>query len=82
MTEQMLGFIGLGNMGGPMAANLAAVGNALICYDASGTAERAPEGAAYAASAAEVAHFVPTNSDIDCAQVCTQATPPASFWLK
>jgi 3-hydroxyisobutyrate dehydrogenase-like beta-hydroxyacid dehydrogenase len=55
MTEQLLGFIGLGNMGGPMAANLAAAGNALICYDASGTAERAPEGARHAASSAEVA---------------------------
>lgn len=51
----MIGFIGLGNMGGPMAANLAAAGNTLICYDASGTAERAPDGAKHAASAAEVA---------------------------
>ncbi|HJN59774.1 MAG TPA: NAD(P)-dependent oxidoreductase [Alphaproteobacteria bacterium] len=55
MTEQLLGFIGLGNMGGPMAVNLAAAGNPLICYDASGTAERAPEGAIHAASSAEVA---------------------------
>ena len=55
MTEQLLGFIGLGNMGGPMAANLAAAGNPLICFDVSGTAERAPEGALHAASAAEVA---------------------------
>ena len=55
MTEAMLGFIGLGNMGGPMAVNLAAAGNALICYDASGTAERAPDGAQHASSAAEVA---------------------------
>lgn len=55
MTEQLLGFIGLGNMGGPMAANLSAAGNRLICYDASGTAERAPEGARHAASSAEVA---------------------------
>ncbi len=55
MAEPMLGFIGLGNMGGPMAVNLAAAGNALICYDASGTAERAPEGAAHASGAAEVA---------------------------
>ena len=55
MTEPLLGFIGLGNMGGPMAANLAAAGNALICYDASGTAERAPEGSQHASSAAEIA---------------------------
>ncbi|MBR45784.1 MAG: NADPH nitroreductase, partial [Rhodospirillaceae bacterium] len=55
MTEPLLGFIGLGNMGGPMAANLAAAGHPLICYDASGTADRAPEGARHAASSAEVA---------------------------
>ena len=55
MTDQLLGFIGLGNMGGPMAVNLAAAGNPLICYDASGTAERAPEGAKHAASSDEVA---------------------------
>ena len=55
MTERLLGFIGLGNMGGPMAANLAAAGHPLICYDASGTAERAPAGTVHAASAAEVA---------------------------
>ena len=55
MTEPLLGFIGLGNMGGPMAANLASVGNSLICYDASGTAARAPDGARHAANSAEVA---------------------------
>jgi len=55
MAEPAIGFIGLGNMGSPMAANLAAAGNTLICYDASGTVERAPEGAVHAASATEVA---------------------------
>jgi 3-hydroxyisobutyrate dehydrogenase len=55
MTEGPLGFIGLGNMGGPMAANLAAAGHELVCYDAAGTAERAPAGARHAASSAEVA---------------------------
>ena len=44
------GFIGLGNMGGPMAANLAAFlatgGHpAPVVFDAAGTAARAPEGA-------------------------------------
>ncbi len=57
MTEPLLGFIGLGNMGGPMAANLALSGRPLICYDASGTADRAPEGARHAANSAEVAQF-------------------------
>ena len=55
MTEHMLGFIGLGNMGGPMAANLAAADNPLMCYDAAGTAERAPEGATHASSIGEIA---------------------------
>ena len=55
MTEPLLGFIGLGNMGHPMAANLALSGSSLICYDASGTADRAPEGARHAANSAEVA---------------------------
>jgi 3-hydroxyisobutyrate dehydrogenase len=50
-----IGFIGLGNMGGPMAANLAAAGHELLVYDAVGTAERAPQGARHAASVAEVA---------------------------
>ena len=55
MTEQLLGFIGLGNMGGPMAANLAAAGNPVMCYDDAGTAERAPDGATHASSVGEIA---------------------------
>ena len=35
-----LGFVGLGAMGGPMAANLAGAGNALIVHDAAGTQAR------------------------------------------
>ncbi len=50
-----VGFIGLGNMGRPMSANLLAAGCELIVYDAAGTAARAPEGASRAASVAEVA---------------------------
>jgi len=50
-----IGFIGLGNMGGPMAANLAAAGLALVVFDLAGTQERAPSGAVAAGSAAEVA---------------------------
>ncbi len=53
--EAPVGFIGLGNMGRPMAACLAAGGVPLIVHDAAGTAERAPEGAEAAASAAAVA---------------------------
>ncbi len=39
------GFVGLGQMGGPMAANIARAGFTLHCFDAAGTAERLPDGA-------------------------------------
>ena len=45
-----IGFIGLGNMGAPMAANLSAAGHELTGYD---TAAPMPEGVAAAGSAAE-----------------------------
>ena len=56
MTEQptAIGFIGLGQMGAPMAANIAKAGTVLICYDKAGTDERLPAGATAAASIAEV----------------------------
>ncbi len=47
-----IGFIGLGNMGGPMAANLAAAGHAVTGFD---LAAPMPEGVTKAASAAEAA---------------------------
>ena len=50
-----LGFIGLGNMGGPMAHNLAAAGHEVVCFDAAGTEALAPSDAPCADSAAEVA---------------------------
>lgn len=49
------GFIGLGRMGGPMAANIAKSGAALAVFDRAGTAERAPAGTKAAASVAEIA---------------------------
>lgn len=55
MSLGCVGFIGLGAMGSRMAANVAAVGLDLICFDAAGTRDRAPEGARIAASVAEVA---------------------------
>jgi 3-hydroxyisobutyrate dehydrogenase-like beta-hydroxyacid dehydrogenase len=55
MTEtETVGFIGLGNMGSALAANLAQAGFAVVAHDALG-AKRAPQGIAFAASAAEVA---------------------------
>jgi 3-hydroxyisobutyrate dehydrogenase len=50
-----LGFVGLGNMGGPMAGNLSAKGHDMLVYDASGTQERAHPKAACAGSTAKVA---------------------------
>ncbi|MFO0996734.1 MAG: NAD(P)-dependent oxidoreductase [Alphaproteobacteria bacterium] len=50
-----LGFLGLGKMGGPMAARLAAAGHGLVVYDKAGTSERAPAGARVAQSIAGVA---------------------------
>jgi 3-hydroxyisobutyrate dehydrogenase len=47
-----IGFIGLGNMGAPMAANLVAAGHAVTGFD---LAAPAPEGVAMAASAAAAA---------------------------
>ena len=47
-----IGFIGLGNMGGPMAANLAKAGHEVTGYD---TADVTIEGVTMAASAAEAA---------------------------
>ena len=47
-----IGFIGLGNMGGPMAANLAKAGHEVTGFD---TADVEIEGVAKAGSATEVA---------------------------
>jgi 3-hydroxyisobutyrate dehydrogenase len=41
----VVGFVGLGNMGQPMATNVARAGFELICFDAAGTHERLPDGA-------------------------------------
>lgn len=50
-----VGFIGLGQMGGPMAANLAKGGNTLLGFDAAGTQSRLPPGGEAAGSVAKVA---------------------------
>ena len=43
--ERVIGFIGLGQMGGPMAANIAKAGFKLVCYDSAGTEQMKPKGA-------------------------------------
>ena len=55
-----LGFVGLGNMGGPMATNVADAGFELWCLDAAGTDERLPVGAHVATDVADVAHRADT----------------------
>ncbi len=55
MNETPFGFIGLGNMGGHMAANLHKNGTPLVVFDKAGTAARAPGGAPPAESAGDVA---------------------------
>lgn len=61
MAEKLrVGFIGLGNMGGPIAANIAKAGFEMVVYDVVKAKERAPAGAQVAASAAEVA----ANADV------------------
>jgi 3-hydroxyisobutyrate dehydrogenase len=50
-----IGFIGLGKMGGPMAANVAKATSGLVCFDMAGTEDRMPAGAVAAASIADLA---------------------------
>ena len=55
MADEIFGFIGLGNMGGPMARHTAATGRETVVHDIAGTADRAPPGSAIAQSNGEVA---------------------------
>ena len=55
MPNEIVGFIGLGNMGEPMAHNIGRAGYAMVVFDIAGTAERAPDGATIADSVLDVA---------------------------
>src|SRR3954471_18774290 len=55
-----VGFIGLGKMGGPMAANVAAATPGLVCFDLAGTQARMPAEAVAAQSIADLARRCPT----------------------
>ena len=62
-----IGFIGLGNMGGPMAANLAKAGHSVTGFDVAGTTAEGATQAATAQEAAQDADVVITmlpNGDI------------------
>ena len=58
MASDEIGFVGLGNMGRPMAANLVKSGRDVVVHDAAGTQARAPRGAKLAASNAALARRV------------------------
>ena len=53
-----LGFIGLGNMGTPLASNLVACGFEVVCFDVAGPS-RCVEGATFLSSVAEVSLCAP-----------------------
>ncbi|MGB7243914.1 MAG: 3-hydroxyisobutyryl-CoA hydrolase, partial [Sulfitobacter sp.] len=59
-TKQTIGFIGLGNMGTPMAANLAAAGHDVIGFDPAGTTAKGARVAKDAIEAARHADVVIT----------------------
>jgi 3-hydroxyisobutyrate dehydrogenase len=54
MTLQRVGFVGLGNMGSVLAANLVASGFDVVAHDVAGP-ERRPDGARFASELADVA---------------------------
>jgi 3-hydroxyisobutyrate dehydrogenase len=54
VSNPTVGFVGLGNMGRPLAANVAGAGLDLIAYDAAGPEGRVPAGARAARSLSEV----------------------------
>ena len=58
MGPEQIGFVGLGNMGRPMAENLVKSGRDIVVHDAAGTQARAPGGARLAASNPAMARAV------------------------
>ncbi|MFJ5925651.1 3-hydroxyisobutyrate dehydrogenase [Kitasatospora sp. NPDC092948] len=90
MTHE-IAFVGLGNMGGPMAANLAAAGHRVTGYDLAGTARtRAAErGVATAGSAAEavagadlVVTMLPAGQHVlDAYRELTSAAAPGALFV-
>jgi 3-hydroxyisobutyrate dehydrogenase len=54
VTVTAVGFVGLGNMGSVLAANLLAAGHEVVCHDITGP-ERNPDGAAFEADVGQLA---------------------------
>jgi len=73
----IVGFIGLGDMGSPIASNIASGGHKMVVFDKAGTKQRAPESATIADSIAQVAATANTvflcvpNGDIS-QSICEQ----------
>jgi len=59
-ADRVYGFLGLGNMGSPMAAHIAAAGFDVVGFDAAGTKDRLPEGVRGADSVADVVRAADT----------------------
>ena len=57
MSDETVGFVGLGNMGSALAANLVRSGHTVAAHDALGP-QRTPEGATYVADVADLARHV------------------------
>jgi 3-hydroxyisobutyrate dehydrogenase len=55
MSQPVLGFAGLGRMGGPLSRRLVEAGYAVVGFDVAGTAERLPTGATAAGSIGDLA---------------------------
>ena len=60
MTTARYGFVGLGNMGGPISRNMTKAGFELIVYDKAGPEQRSPAASIVASSLAELARGVET----------------------
>jgi len=73
MSNLTIGFIGLGNMGGPMAANLAAAGHTVRGNDVAGTTA---EGVAEAKTTAEAV------GDADVVITCCPTAQSCAKWPK
>ncbi|MBX5437301.1 MAG: NAD(P)-dependent oxidoreductase [Alicyclobacillaceae bacterium] len=75
MTFDSIGFIGLGNMGGPIAGHLSQGDVPVIAYDVAGTEERKPLSARGARSVEEVAEadaiFLSLPDGGACRSVCS-----------
>jgi 3-hydroxyisobutyrate dehydrogenase len=79
LSKKVLGFIGLGSIGAPIAARLVAAGHPIIGFDIAGSQERLPSDAVAAGSVEEVAAeaevvFMSLPNGMASKTVCSQLT--------